>query len=86
MSVTTIQESDDKAGVGDRLHFLENPFRRERFLGPSTAPARRMNGLSAEVFASSSCCRTILPCGTPVFRAVVSSHSASSGVRRIEIV
>jgi hypothetical protein len=84
--IATIRERHKEARVGDRFHFLENPFRDERPGAPDRTPARRMKGWSLEAFAFSNCSRTILPLGTPVVRAVVSSHSARSAGNRTVIV
>jgi hypothetical protein len=85
--IRAIGEGDQKTGVGNALHDLEKPFRRERVRGPSTAPANRMKErrpLAALAF--SNCSRTICPWATPDRLAVSSNQAASSFPRRIVIV
>src|SRR5262245_4405721 len=85
--VRPICESDQKTSVGNAFHQAEKPFRRERFFGPRTAPANRMNGRPPPVdLAFSNCSRTIFPWATPERLAVSSNHAASSLLRRIVIV
>ena len=42
VGVVTVGEGHQEAGVGDALHGRMKPLRRDRSLGPRTAPARRM--------------------------------------------
>lgn len=85
--VMPIRKGHDETGIRDTFHFLLNPLRVERPRGPETVPANCMNfPLCSSALARSSCSRIIFPCEIPDSREVVSSHSASSGVRRIVIV
>jgi hypothetical protein len=85
--IRPVGERHEKTSIGDALRDLEKSFLDERFRGPRTDPARRMNGsVSPFALAFSSCSRTIFPWGTPVLAAVCSSHRASSGSRRTVIV
>ncbi len=62
MRVGSIGKRYEKSRVGDALHDLEKPFLVERFLGPRTDPASRMNERASPlVLALSSCSRTIFP-------------------------
>src|SRR5437588_6387847 len=66
VSVIAVGKRHEESGVSDAVHVRENPFRRERFLGPRMLPARRMNDWAALLaLAFSNWSRTILPCGRP---------------------
>jgi len=87
MPVVAVGKGDEEPGVGDALHGREKPLRDERSRAPRTEPASLRKAcrlLAARAFSSWS--RTILPCGTPAFRADSSSHSASSWLRRTVLV
>lgn len=87
VGVATINECDQKPGIGDAFQAREKPLRLERFFGPFMLPARRINPwLAAVVRAFSNCSRTNLPCDMPDLAAVSSSQAASSSLTRIEIV
>jgi hypothetical protein len=87
MAIVAIGESHQKAGVGNPVHERENPFRDDKSRAPCTEPASFMKPPEGPpFFARSSCSRMIRPCDMPVLAAVLSSHSASSLVRRIVIV
>jgi hypothetical protein len=87
VGVTAINKRDQKPGIGDAFQAREKPLRLERFFGPFTLPARRINPwLAAVTRAFSSCSRTNLPFDTPDLAAVSSSQTASSSLTRIEIV
>src|SRR5258708_11172842 len=78
MVIIAVCKRDEEAGIGDRLHFFEKPFRRDRSFVPEMAPARRMKGrLERSDRALSSCSRTICPCDTPIRSAVSFSPLAS---------
>ena len=87
VGIAAINKRDQKSGIGDAFQAREKPLRLERFFGPFTLPARRMNPwLAAAVRAFSNCSRTNLPFDTPDLAAVSSSQAASSSLTRIEIV
>jgi hypothetical protein len=87
VGVTAINKRDQKPSIGDTFQLREKPLRLERFFGPFTLPARRINPwLAAAIRAFSSCSRTNLPFDTPDLAAVSSSQAASSSLTRIEIV
>jgi len=44
MVVVAVAEANQETRIGYGLHGREKPLRRERSLGPSTAPAKRRNG------------------------------------------
>ena len=87
VGIATINKRDQKPGIGDAFQAREKPLRLERFFGPFTLPARRINPwFAAVVRAFSNCSRTNLPCDMPDLAAVSSSHAANSSLTRIEIV
>ena len=87
VGIATINERDEKPGIGDAFQAREKPLRMDRPFGPFTLPARRINPWLAAVFrAFSNCSRTNLPFDTPDLAAVSSSQAASSSLTRIEIV
>lgn len=87
VAISSIPKSHYKPGVRDGPHFREKPLRVERFAGPSTAPANRRNFCLDELRARSNSNRTIWPRAIPDFRAVRSSHSASSrGSRMVSVL
>jgi hypothetical protein len=59
MVIPSVAESHQEAGIGNRPHLREKPFRFERSGGPSTAPASRMNERFSALLAFSNCSRTI---------------------------
>ncbi len=85
--VSAIAESYEKAGIGNRFHLPEKPFLADRFAGPVIAPASRINGWLSDFLAFSSSSRMMRPLGTPVLRAVSSSHWANSlGIRTVIVL
>src|SRR5882724_901468 len=58
MEIPPIPKCQQEAGVRNRLHFREKPFCVERFAGPFTTPARRMNG-RLDAFRAPSCPRDL---------------------------
>lgn len=87
VGIAAIDKRDQKSGIGDTFQVREKPLRLERFFGPFTLPARRINPwLAVAIRAFSSCSRTNLPFDTPDLAAASSSQAASSSLTRIEIV
>lgn len=85
-TIASVRKCDQKPRVRNRFHERENPFRRERFGSPETAPASLIKERPSVFLARSSSVRIILPFLSFVLRDVCSSHSSSSAVIRIVIV
>src|ERR1044071_318929 len=43
MSIVAVRKGDEKPRIRNTPHVRENPLRLERFFGPLTVPAKRMN-------------------------------------------
>src|SRR5918996_5425685 len=85
-TIASVRKCDQKPRIRNRFHERENPFRRERFGSPETAPASLIKERPFAFLARSSSVRIILPFLSLVLRDVSSSHSSSSSVMRIVIV